>query len=82
VDYDVSHAVEKATGWGEYQSRKGEKYFLDLPSANKYQAMSLGVSELNIWISPDCTFCNPDKYFSFRYAKGSTGRQGGFIGRI
>lgn len=82
VDHEVFHAVEKATGHGEYHRRKGEKYCLDLPSANKYQAMSTGVPETNIWISPDCTFCNPDRYFSYRYAKGSTGRQAGFIGRI
>ncbi|MEJ2697582.1 MAG: peptidoglycan editing factor PgeF [Candidatus Sulfobium sp.] len=82
VGYDVVRAVGRATGEGDYVLLKGEKYCLDLPTANKYQALSMGVPEAGIWISGECTFCNPDKYFSYRYAKGSTGRQGGFIGKV
>jgi hypothetical protein len=80
VDHNVAQAVGKATGKGEYVRRKGEKFYLDLPAANKYQAMSEGIKEENIWTTPDCTFCNPDRYCSYRYAKGPTCRQGGFIG--
>lgn len=82
VDYDVAHRVGRATGAGEYCRKKGEKYYLDLSAANRLQALSMGVSEKNIWISPDCTFSNPDKYCSYRFAGGSTARQGGFIGKI
>jgi YfiH family protein len=81
VDYDVMHAVTRATGQGMYHTEKGGKYFLDLPSANRHQALSMGVPEDRIWVSGDCTFCNPDRYYSYRYAKGTTGRQGGFIAR-
>ncbi|MEJ2684483.1 MAG: peptidoglycan editing factor PgeF [Candidatus Sulfobium sp.] len=81
VGYDVVRAVGHATGEGDYIFRKGEKYCLDLPTANKYQALSMGVPEAGIWISGECTFCNPDRYFSYRYAKGPIGRQGGFIGK-
>ncbi|MBA3060553.1 MAG: polyphenol oxidase family protein [Nitrospirae bacterium] len=59
---------------------KGRLYCLDLASANKYQAVSAGIHEKNIWVSEECTYCHPDKYYSYRYAKGTTGRQGGFIG--
>lgn len=82
VDYDVVHSVSRATGEGEYSRKKGEKYYLDLSAANRLQALSMGVPEKNIWISPDCTFSTPDKYCSYRFAKGTTGRQGGFIGKI
>lgn len=82
VGYDVVHPVSRASGDGEYVFSMGEKYYLDLPTANKLQALSMGVPEAGIWISGECTFCNPDKYFSYRYAKGPTGRQGGFIGKI
>jgi YfiH family protein len=81
VDYDVMHAVSRATGEGMYHAEKGGKYFLDLPSANRHQAISMGVPGDLIWVSGDCTFCNPDRYYSYRYAKGATGRQGGFISR-
>ncbi|MBI5640722.1 MAG: peptidoglycan editing factor PgeF [Nitrospirae bacterium] len=82
VDYDVMHAVRHATGEGGYVSQKGEKYCLDLAAANRQQALSMGVPEANIWMSEDCTFCNPDRYYSYRYSRGSTGRQAGFIGMI
>ncbi len=82
VDHEVNDAIIKATGEGDYYSRKGEKFFLDLASANKCQALSLGVPEENIWVSDECTYCNPDKVYSYRYAHGSTGRQGAFIGKL
>jgi YfiH family protein len=82
VDHEVNDAVIKATGEGDYYSKKGKKYFLDLPLANKYQALSLGIPEPNIWVSDDCTYCNPHKFYSYRYARGSTGRQAAFIGKL
>ena len=82
VGYEVIEAVEFATGKGELWKKQGERYFLDLSLANKQQAMSSGVPPGNIWISEDCTFCLPEKYYSYRYAKDYTGRQGGFIGIV
>lgn len=93
VGHEVIDAVIRATdivrsaecGMRErdkYYIKKGEKYCLDLQNANKYQALSMGLTEQNIWLSEECTFCLPDKYYSYRYSKGSTGRQGGFIGLI
>ncbi|KAF0144374.1 MAG: hypothetical protein FD156_1925 [Nitrospirae bacterium] len=80
VGYDVLEAVIKATGSGDYHNQKTDAYCLDLAAANKYQAMSAGIPEKNIWMSQECTYCNPDRFYSYRYAKGSTGRQCGFIG--
>jgi YfiH family protein len=80
VGHEVLDAVKKATGEGDYFMIKGEKSCLDLPVANRCQAVALGVLPENIWMSDDCTFCAPDKYYSYRFAKGPTGRQAGFIG--
>lgn len=82
VDFDVMNAVSHATGPGDYFINKVDKRCLDLPQANKYQALSVGIPEKNIWLSEECTFCNPDKFYSYRYARGTTGRQGAFIGKI
>lgn len=82
VGYEVIEAVEKATGAGDYFMVKGEKYCLDLPTANRYQAISAGILPEHIWMSEDCTFCLPEKYNSYRFVKGPTGRQGGFIGVV
>ena len=82
VDFDVMHAVSRATGPGDYSINKADKYCLDLPKANKYQALSMGIPEKNIWLSEECTFCRPDIYYSYRFARGTTGRQGAFIGKI
>lgn len=37
-----------------------------------------GISD--IWVSPECTFDHPDKYFSYRRQREKSGRQVGFIG--
>ncbi|MDA8432865.1 MAG: peptidoglycan editing factor PgeF [Nitrospiraceae bacterium] len=82
VGGEVVDAVGRATGEGGYYSRKGEKYYLDLPSANRQQVLSLGVPPANVWVSPECTFCAPDRFYSYRFSKGVAGRQGGFIGLL
>lgn len=82
VDYDVFRAVSAATGDGNYHEKRGGKYLLDLPAANKCQAMLLGIPSQNIETLNLCTHCNPELFHSFRYAKGVTGRQGGFIGKL
>ena len=82
VDFEVMNAVSHVTGNGDYWTKKGGKYCLDLPQANKYQALSMHIPQRNIWLSDECTFCNPDKFYSYRYARGTTGRQGAFIGKI
>ncbi|MEK6581528.1 MAG: peptidoglycan editing factor PgeF [Nitrospirota bacterium] len=80
VGYDVLESVIKATGSGDYHNQKTDAYCLDLATANKYQTISSGIPEKNIWMSQECTYCKPDRFYSYRYAKGSTGRQCGFIG--
>ncbi|HET6515583.1 MAG TPA: peptidoglycan editing factor PgeF [Thermodesulfovibrionales bacterium] len=79
VGHEVIEAVRKATGEGDYYKNKGDIYYLDLQSSNSYQALGMGVPQENIWLSGECTYCLPEKYYSYRFAKGSTGRQGGFI---
>lgn len=43
--------------------------FLDLKKIAKIQLIHSGLKEKNIEISPECTFCLKDKYFSFRRDK-------------
>jgi len=80
VGDEVETSVRNVTGEGNYYVIKGNKRFIDLSSANKIQALSMGIPIENIWQSEECTFCNPEKFYSYRHAKKSAGRQGGFIG--
>ena len=80
VGDEVEASVRSVTGEGDYYIKKNNKCFIDLSSANKIQALSMGIPEENIWQSEECTFCNPEKFHSYRYTKKSAGRQGGFIG--
>ncbi|MBI3592474.1 MAG: peptidoglycan editing factor PgeF [Nitrospirae bacterium] len=82
VGYEVIEAVTKGTGGRDYYKKKGEKYFIDLPTANRHQAISSGVLPENTWVTDECTFCLPEKYYSYRFAKGTTGRQCGVIGIV
>lgn len=80
VDSDVMQAVSKLTGEGHYYKEKKTKFCLDLATANKMQARSLGILEDNIWISDECTYCSHKNYYSYRHSRKPLGRQGGFIG--
>ncbi|MBI4843912.1 MAG: peptidoglycan editing factor PgeF [Nitrospirae bacterium] len=79
VSEDVKAAVEAASGYGGYFRKAGEKYFIDLPSANRLQAVSAGIPRENIWQSRECTFCAPEKFHSYRRSGEGAGRQSGFI---
>lgn len=82
VDSDVFAAVSCSTKSEGYFRQKGEKYHIDLARLNRLQALDAGVAPENIWISDDCTFCSPEKFHSYRFSGGLTGRQAGFIGII
>ncbi len=49
--------------------KKEGKSFLDLKKIARIQLINPGIKEENIEISPECTFCLPEKYFSFRREK-------------
>jgi len=57
--------VEKLAAYPEYISRK-EKIYIDLGGIARSQLIAAGVPARNINISPECTYCLADKYFSYR----------------
>lgn len=79
VGHEVADAVTGATGEGDYVSIRGERLYVDLPAANRLQAIYEGVIPGHIWVSDDCTHCLPDKFHSYRFTKGAAGRQYGII---
>jgi YfiH family protein len=86
VGEDVLLEVKEQTGEGNYYKLGEGKPRLDLPLANRQQALSIGIPGENIWLSADCTYCEGDVYFSYRREKtrpalidNEIGRQGGFI---
>jgi YfiH family protein len=79
VGVEVLDAVTRTTGRGDYIFSNGDKQCLDLPAANRLQAISAGVPADNIWISDECTHCLPDKYHSYRYSMGAAGRQYAYV---
>jgi YfiH family protein len=79
VQKDVLDKVMAATGEGEYHKIKDGRICLDLQSANRIQAETEGVLPRHISVIEECTFCYPDKYYSYRYDKTDK-RQGAFIG--
>lgn len=79
VQKDVLDRVIAVTGEGQYHMVRDGKICLDLQSANRIQAESEGVLPRNISVLEECTFCFPDKYYSYRY-DGTDKRQGAYIG--
>jgi copper oxidase (laccase) domain-containing protein len=70
--------------WGKLASASIEpregKTFLDLRSLNRNILSQAGVPSAQIFEIGPCTSCAADDFFSYRRAKGETGRQLSFIG--
>jgi len=59
---------------------RGGKLFVNLKSANQHQLLQFGVPVHQIEISPNCTFNDNKRYFSYRKENGKTGRMYALIG--
>jgi purine-nucleoside/S-methyl-5'-thioadenosine phosphorylase / adenosine deaminase len=70
-------AGSSGSGAGE-----GEKFFLDLAAVNRDQLMEAGLRAKDISISPACTGCHPELFFSHRKESGRTGRMMAAIASI
>ena len=64
------------------KNRKNGKYSVDLHGSLKFELESYGMNSNQIDISSECTFCNVNKYFSYRRDGAKTGRMYGLIGKI
>lgn len=53
---------------------------VDLPAINAIQLREAGVGD--IWISGECTYCNPGRFFSFRRERERAGRMLTFVSRL
>jgi YfiH family protein len=77
-NYEVGADVAKLFNKKCLYSR-GKKVMLSLPQANKFQALSCGVPAKNLIISSDCTYSQPERYFSYRRDGKLTGRSAAVI---
>ena len=55
------------------------KYMVDLKEANRRRLLQLGVAAERIDVSPDCTMCMADLYWSHRATRGQRGTQASII---
>jgi purine-nucleoside/S-methyl-5'-thioadenosine phosphorylase / adenosine deaminase len=74
--YPLLFLTARAPGHSELP----KKIFLDLVEANRRQLIAAGVTAKSISASPLCTCCRTDLLFSYRAAKGPTGRLMGVAG--
>ncbi|MCQ2558188.1 MAG: peptidoglycan editing factor PgeF [Oscillospiraceae bacterium] len=82
TDDDVPDAVTAYLNGeteGLFVRRSDGKTMVDLRGANRVRLLQLGLKEEHIDISPECTFCCHDKYWSHRYTKGVRGTQASAI---
>ena len=73
VGPDVARQFDK---WSRAEGSMG----LDLPAINEAQFREEGV--VNIWKSGECTYCLPERFFSFRRDRENAGRMLSFVSRI
>lgn len=79
---EVPEAIDKLLGAdaeGTYFPVDGGKFMADLKETNRRRLLQLGLSEQNISVSDECTFCNSDRYWSHRQTGGERGSQAALI---
>ena len=79
---EVPEAVRGLLGTeaeGFIDEKGGGKYLVDLKGINGRRLTELGLSERNISVSGECTYCLPDKYWSHRVTQGQRGSQAAVI---
>lgn len=78
TDEDVPKAMGEAA-FGLVDRKENGKYHVDLKGINALRLKRCGVLTTNIDISPDCTMCEHEKYWSHRFTKGQRGSQATLI---
>lgn len=79
---EVPEAMVKALGRDTSElvvSLGNGKYKVDLKGINTLRLKRKGVLATKIDISPDCTMCSHEKYWSHRYTQGNRGSQAALI---
>lgn len=82
TDQDVPNAMTATLGAAAlpYLTSDGNgKFHVDLRGLNALRLERAGVLPEHMDLSPDCTMCHPEKYWSHRYTKGQRGSQVGLI---
>jgi len=59
--------------------RKAGRFFLDMPAANRAQALATGITDENIRDMAGDTLLEPERYFSYRRDGQASGRMAAFI---
>ncbi len=62
------------------KQNRGTKYFVNLQGIAKNKLENEGIIKKHIKVSEDCTFCQIEKYFSYRRDGDKSGRMFGLIG--
>lgn len=63
----------------EVKNAKGKRWMLNLAKLNMIQLINFGIKRKNISLTPFCTSCRRDLFFSHRRDGQRTGRQGALI---
>ena len=74
--YEVGDEIleEASPGADRYFARRDGRLYLDLWAANVEQLIAAGVAADRVEVSGVCTCCHADQFFSYRAARGATGR--------
>ena len=79
---DVPNAMTEAMGASALSAIEvlpTGKFRVDLKALNVRRLESAGLDPAHIAVSPDCTCCMPEKYWSHRYTHGERGSQAAMI---
>ena len=79
---DLAEKVRRRDGWSAFINRREEdgKALWDLKETHRQMLLKSGLKPENIILSPECTACSTDTFFSYRREEGRTGRMAAILG--
>lgn len=79
--YEVDSAVYNAFPDHEdcFEPTRPDHFLMDLKGIIVKDLIQVGLSAHQIEVSPDCTLCHREEYFSYRKENGNTGRMAAFM---
>jgi YfiH family protein len=64
----------------EHVAGRDGSAFVDIPSVNRSQILQAGARPENLHIVPECTYCNPERFYSYRRTRDLTQKMVALMG--
>ncbi len=82
IGEDLAEKIRcRSDGWEAFLSRRENgKTLWDLKATHRFMLLQNGLQPENLILSPECTACHTETFYSYRREEGKTGRMAAILG--